>query len=209
VRAALDEGSALDLAELGGELHRLPPQGLFDIDEQGIYYSRSDGGGGLGDPLLRAPERVLADVQAGLVSASQAERVYGVVLETTQAAVDTAATACRRDEMRAVRLSGTGPSRAPSASAVDGRAPIPVRYDLARRVVECALCGQGLGPIDENWKTRAVENTAPLAALGPLMTSTLFVVRTYCCPGCATLLDAEMTLPTDPPIQVYSPPAQG
>ena len=38
------------------------------------------GGGGYGDPLARDPERVLADVREGHVSAAAAERHYGVVL---------------------------------------------------------------------------------------------------------------------------------
>ncbi len=39
------------------------------------------GGGGLGDPLQRDPERVADDVRAGLVSAEQARSEYGVVLD--------------------------------------------------------------------------------------------------------------------------------
>ncbi|MBI2209959.1 MAG: hydantoinase B/oxoprolinase family protein, partial [Deltaproteobacteria bacterium] len=39
------------------------------------------GGGGLGDPLNRDPERVLSDVQNGYVSAERARALYGVVIE--------------------------------------------------------------------------------------------------------------------------------
>ena len=39
------------------------------------------GGGGLGDPLNRDPERVLSDVQNGYVSTDRARAFYGVVIE--------------------------------------------------------------------------------------------------------------------------------
>ena len=38
------------------------------------------GGGGLGDPTRRAPERVREDVRLGLVSPEAAAATYGVVL---------------------------------------------------------------------------------------------------------------------------------
>jgi N-methylhydantoinase B len=51
-------------------------------------------GAGFGDPLARAPERVLADVVAGKVSRDAAARDYGVVL--ADGAVDVEATAALR-----------------------------------------------------------------------------------------------------------------
>jgi len=63
--------------------------------------SRSAGGGGYGNPLLREPERVLADVQEGYVTIERAYDVYGVVMTGDPArfetlAVDEAATSARR-----------------------------------------------------------------------------------------------------------------
>ncbi len=51
---------------------------------------RSAGGGGRGDPFLREPWRVAADVRGGYVSPEAAERDYGVVLR--DGAVDEGAT---------------------------------------------------------------------------------------------------------------------
>jgi len=49
--------------------------------EQGEgFITEMGGGGGFGDPLERAPERVLADVRAGYVSLEAAARDYGVVI---------------------------------------------------------------------------------------------------------------------------------
>jgi len=52
------------------------------------------GGGGYGDPLLREPEAVLADVRAGFVSPEAAARDYGVVVDGD--ALDLAATGALR-----------------------------------------------------------------------------------------------------------------
>ena len=57
------------------------------------------GGGGYGDPRAREPERVLADVRDGYISAAAAERGYGVVVVESAhgLAIDTAATELRRN----------------------------------------------------------------------------------------------------------------
>ena len=56
------------------------------------------GGGGRGDPLARAPERVLRDVDRGSVSPAAAREQYGVVI--VDGAVDTDATEALRAERR-------------------------------------------------------------------------------------------------------------
>jgi N-methylhydantoinase B len=55
-------------------------------------------GGGYGDPLERDPERVLADVLDGLITAELAEDDYGVVLSAGGKAVDAEATRRRRSQ---------------------------------------------------------------------------------------------------------------
>lgn len=75
---------------LDPETKALDPEGAF------FYYARepvwrtragamsryvTNGGGGWGDPLTRAPERVLADVRDGYVSLAQARERYGVAIE--------------------------------------------------------------------------------------------------------------------------------
>ena len=77
---------------------------VFDIDADCIVLTRADGGGGLGDPLLRPMEKVLADVQAGLVSRRLAEQVYGVVLDQDAEHIDPEATERLRDRIRGERL---------------------------------------------------------------------------------------------------------
>jgi N-methylhydantoinase B len=62
------------------------------------------GAGGWGDPLDRDPARVLADVRDEYVSRSAAERDYGVILDPAGRAVDEAATARRREQLRTARV---------------------------------------------------------------------------------------------------------
>ncbi len=60
------------------------------------------GAGGLGDPLEREPERVAADVHAGLVSVEAAREHYGVIV-STRGEIDTKATEDARSRLRAER----------------------------------------------------------------------------------------------------------
>jgi N-methylhydantoinase B len=204
IREALGREIPATPEAIGGAVEQLPPQGLVDVDEHGVLYLRADGGGGLGDPLRRAPERVLADVQAGLVSVEQAQTCYGVALDPSGSAVDEAATRALRARLQVARV-GAGASGAVAPAAERAGFAIPVRYDRAREQAVCAACDHALAPLRENWKLHAVEQSQPLSDLGPLMISTHFVLRRYHCPACGALLDAEMTLPSDPPIDVYSP----
>jgi N-methylhydantoinase B len=192
VRELLRERIPVDLDQLGGEVRRLPPQGLFDLDAASVFHTRADGGGGLGNPRFRAAARVLADVRASLVSREQARDRYGVVV-TDGDEIDLAATAALR------------PSDGAAASAGVGRITPPVTYDLDRGVVTCSACGERLADVADNWKPNTAEASQPLSSLGPLMTASRFVLRTFSCPRCGAVLETEMTLPEDPPLHAYSP----
>ena len=84
-----------------------------------IEYQRG-GGGGWGDPLDRASERVRDDVLDEYVSREAAERDYGVVLtgeaEDYTLAVDAAATKKLRAEIRRARKSPKGNARSGNGS---------------------------------------------------------------------------------------------
>ncbi len=58
---------------------------------------RLPGGGGYGPPWEREVRRVVADVEASLVSVGQAEEAYGVVFDAATGAVDEVATVARRE----------------------------------------------------------------------------------------------------------------
>jgi len=76
--------------------------GVFPLQGHDALYVRWNGGGGIGDPLERDPDQVLADVVSGVVSERAARDVFGVVI--AQDAIDRTATDGRRASLRQARL---------------------------------------------------------------------------------------------------------
>jgi N-methylhydantoinase B len=85
----------------------LPPIGLVDLQPGEWIRGREAGGGGYGNALERAPERVLGDVVEGWVSEARALDTYGVVIskagEGPGLAVDQPATTSLRRDLAAQR----------------------------------------------------------------------------------------------------------
>ena len=84
------------------------------------------GGGGYGDPLERAPDLVLADVQAGLVSPRRARDIYGVVVRRSGQRyllreAETTALRTRLRENRASMQDDNEPVELASGVVVDAR----------------------------------------------------------------------------------------
>jgi N-methylhydantoinase B len=75
--------------------------GVFPLMGNDALYLRWNGGGGIGDPLERDPDKVCSDVTHGVISAPAAEDVFGVVIARN--AVDVMATASQRDALRQAR----------------------------------------------------------------------------------------------------------
>src|SRR6516164_8806862 len=76
--------------------------GVFPLMGDDALYVRWNGGGGIGDPLDRPPEKVTADLVAGLISKEAAGEVYGVV--ESKGIVDHRATEAKRKGLRQARL---------------------------------------------------------------------------------------------------------
>ncbi len=66
-----------------GDGTRLHAKAMVDLKNDDIVHVNLPGGGGYGNPLDRAPEKVLWDVIEGYVSAAEAEKSYGVVVRYT------------------------------------------------------------------------------------------------------------------------------
>ena len=98
-----EDKSPDQLDDVGGS-GRLLPYCEFDIGENDVLYMRMSSGGGYGDPLEREPERVLNDVEDGIVSREEAKEIYGVVIEGHEAMLDPAATDKLRMVLRQDRL---------------------------------------------------------------------------------------------------------
>jgi N-methylhydantoinase B len=79
-----------------------PKPGTIPMTPADVFEVSWQGGGGFGDPLLRDPEAVRAEVAAGQLPAAVATSIYGVVIADGTA--DLAATAGARRLMRSRRL---------------------------------------------------------------------------------------------------------
>ena len=106
--------------------------GDFPLQIGDVVRMETSGGGGCGDPLARAPERVQADVALGYLDRDQAAERYGVVIDV-DGNVESAATQELRDRLRASRVQA--PVTLANESDLDGpRRRIRLPADLARRL---------------------------------------------------------------------------
>jgi N-methylhydantoinase B len=76
--------------------------GVFPLMGDDALYVRWNGGGGIGDPLDRAADKVAADLEAGLISDQAARGTYGVIRQGD--VLDRPATQAQRAAMRQARL---------------------------------------------------------------------------------------------------------
>jgi N-methylhydantoinase B len=81
----------------------LPGKFTMTIRKGDVFRHVLAGAGGWGDPLERDPAKVLKDVRNELLSPEKAADDYGVVVDTQHWAIDEAATAKRREELRRAR----------------------------------------------------------------------------------------------------------
>jgi N-methylhydantoinase B len=119
-----DSADTLEPAET--ERLELVAAGLV-IRADDVFRQRIAGGGGFGDPLLRDPQLVAADVRDGYVTRAAAEHAYGVVI-SADGDVDAGATNDRRHEVRRERL---------------GREPRTVDAELRAEGAGGRPCGSG------------------------------------------------------------------
>ncbi len=150
----------------------------------------TSGGCGLGDPLLRDPLAVAADVASGSVSEFAAAQIYGVVV-SSEDAVDGKATEARRATIRRDRLGGSDPQKvaAPPADGLPGLGPIEGDQ------LACAQCDEALGSI-ETWQESAHTRVSDLAEamtqagvpVAVTEAGTMQLVEHFC-PVCASALE--------------------
>ena len=81
VRQSMGSGAASDGRPADGTWQAFDPKpGLMPMTKADVFSSSWQGGGGVGDPLDREPEKVAADVRARIVSRAATARIYGVKL---------------------------------------------------------------------------------------------------------------------------------
>jgi N-methylhydantoinase B len=156
-----------------------PKPGHIPLSARDVLGYAFQGGGGYGDPIKRDPEAVLADIANGHETERAAAAYYGVVVKDH--AVDTDATAGRRDEIRSERLGGKPkkPLGKGDLRSTGGR-------------FTCA-CGCDLGPSSGNWKAATKPKVVPPLAYGPhIRTHSDLELREHICNDCGSLLEAEV-----------------
>ncbi|MDE0762883.1 MAG: hydantoinase B/oxoprolinase family protein [Cellvibrionales bacterium] len=131
--------STKELVRADGSVEFLPSKcDLFQVNSGDTLFFNTWGGGGVGDPLTRETDRVLQDVQYGLVSPEAARDSYGVVLDGDT--VDEVATAALRkdktvehtDDGKIFNFGGSIETLRANCFAETGL-PAPVAPDFSKR----------------------------------------------------------------------------
>ncbi|MGV0833991.1 hydantoinase B/oxoprolinase family protein [Mycolicibacterium thermoresistibile] len=194
----LEAGRAPVDTVLEGQPQRVPLKtGQLGLGRGDVLRLLSGGGGGLGDPLLRDPDRVAADLRDDYITAANALAAYGVVV-TEDGEVDHEATRQARADRRRQRL-GKEPEREQGRPAAIGIA-VETDGSATAESWRCAYCHTGLGPVTANWRDAAVATTRPAADYFASLEMTVrsrsedpaIMVAERCCPGCAGLLTVEV-----------------
>ncbi len=167
------------------------------LNKGDVFHQITGGGAGLGEPLFRDPERVLADVIAGYVTVDAAKAAYGVVVDPERMAVDEQATAHARREIRRQRLHGNEP--ASNVSAITEWRPALKLAGSGGEQIECGYCGVELARAGADWKVACsvsvAEASGRLAALGvrirPRQEPAIDLYE-WSCPRCASLLETNL-----------------
>lgn len=182
-----------------------PKPGSFPITDADLFEVTWQGGGGVGDPLERAPGDVLEDVRYGLVSLDAARTTYGVVLDDVSA-VDVEATATERRTRRAARLgvdAATLADPVPVDGPVDGLRiadRIVARRDASGEWQVASLDGAVLSRGSTRWRggARRFDLALPFgegAALHPDL-----AVTGWACPASGALLAVDVHLRGEDPL---------
>jgi N-methylhydantoinase B len=151
---------------------------------------------GYGDPLLRPPAEVEADLRAGRVGEDWARRAYGVV------AGDAEETTALRERLRADRL-GSSPAL-PLGEQGNGE-PLTEAVVRAGDSLRCRSCGHELAPAEGNYKDGARLRRVALAeviAAAPNSgdyTETKIEAGLSSCPQCGLQLAVEVLVGGEEP----------
>ena len=134
---------------------------IIELKQGDIVRMTTPTGGGFGDPLLRDPALVAADVRSGLLTKDRAAADYGVVFDAS-CEVDTAATRSMREGMAAERPVLRSVCICGQRSQYQHVWPASVRQELARAVLreEVSIRAQ----LFQRVHRRFLEAAAPVSA---------------------------------------------
>jgi N-methylhydantoinase B len=197
-----------------GPMRRISPMAVVALNPDDVLVFDYSAGAGVGDPLLRPPASVAADVNAGRISAAAGERHYGVVLDDA-GAVDEPASVAAREAICAERRRGSVAVREP---LLGGKVPdllgmhpigpgVGVIAHEDRAVWVCAQCREILAELNQNpkWGTLRWDRKLPNVDAQNYPNPGDFcnveiVFRQYLCPGCTQSVAIEVCPVEDEPL---------
>ena len=201
-----------ELEELGGDLQVMPAHRETDLSGTDVYYTHWQGGGGYGDPLLRDPGAVAADLERRRVTAGAAESLYGVVL-SADGSVDEEGTSERRRALFEERTGGR-PDVSPDRFATGKVDGLPVDDNVLLRedgTTACRHCEAALGDTSTGTLSRGVVRERPSPEAGPSVhaapetfTDRPIVLRQTFCPSCHVVLATEIVPSDEPSMRSWS-----
>ncbi len=188
--------SPLTYEEFGGALEHLPSKSDGVLRSNDVLIFFSPGGGGYGDPLDRAPERVRRDVENGWVSVERARESYGVVF-SEDGAVDQKGTAALREGVLQARREGETAPWLPIDHCINPLGVIGENIELVAdgdiQILRCRRCRHLLS----GERGRVVTKRSPLGKAGPWLAlrwhgdSIHFALEEIFCSSCAVLLSVR------------------
>jgi N-methylhydantoinase B len=176
-----------------------PKPGTLPIRAGDVFSVVWQGGGGYGDPLLRDPADVAADLRSGLLDAAAAAALYGVVLDGLR--VDVQATDRRRRELRAARIGVAVDDLVDPVAPADGRplGPALVVADEDGALVVRSTAGVVLSRGHSRWRRGALARAVDPAEHGITLHTDLAMTAFYC-PASGLLLAVDVHRRDDAPL---------
>lgn len=194
----VDAGQLPTAETIGGVVKQLPAYTTVSLVEGEVFHIVSGGGGGLGDPLLRAPERVAKDLSDGYISTKVAQSLYGVEVDEAGRA-DLARTEQLRLRIREGRL-GYAPRCSPRPLQ---ELEVGISIRIADNDWVCAYCDSHLGARAGNYREACVSSrltaSEALRPYGmavrerPAGDDQLYVLTHYC-PECGSNVRTDVVL---------------
>lgn len=159
VKKLMSNGKVPTFEMIEGEKELLPAKYSFPISSEDVFVQFEGGGGGLGDPLKRNPERVRQDLYDGYITTKMAEDVYGVIVNE-DGQVDYTETSLKRAMMKRQRIEN---SVSPKISYQNveknslreikpvGEALTLKEDNSGKRYYCCAECQSVITSVEEDW----------------------------------------------------------
>ncbi|MEZ5076759.1 MAG: hydantoinase B/oxoprolinase family protein [Solirubrobacterales bacterium] len=204
-------GTPDELREMAPDGTLAPPK-VFNnrLTEDDVFEVIPNPGAGYGDPMLREPETVAAEVREGRLSADEARLVYGVDVNA-EGELATGQEDFRRERLQARLAAAKQPPepRRGRLAEPDGLALATVatgKGEDGEALLGCKECGQALASREGSYRLGARHLELPLTELGAHFLDPVdqvgheLVLRSYLCPGCGVALDCEVCRPEDEPV---------